>query len=255
VASTDLVKAEGYAALQIPEEDLNAIVEENLAGQKISEFDLDRIGMPAGGGTTWEVPTLEGSEAVKQLQGVIVYWKEARSFWKEKYSGANDPPDCSSPDAKTATGDPGYPVPVDENGRFICAQCPNAEFGTAIDDKGEPGPGQACKLQRQMFLLTPAALIPLVVSLPPTSVGEAKKYFLRLASAGVPYYSVVTQIALKAGQSKGGIKFSQADFTMGYRLEGEEATRIKDFAAKLRPAFEQVEVQANDVREEGGIEV
>jgi len=248
------VKPEDYAALAMPTEDLAVVIEENLAGQKISEFDLDRVKMPAGGGTSWEVPTLDGTEAVKELEGVIVYWKEGRSFWKEKYSGGSEPPDCSSPDAQFATGDPGVAVPTDEHGRFICAQCPNAEFGTAENDKGEKGPGQACKLQRQLFLLTPKSLLPLVVSLPPSSVAPAKKYMLRLAGFSTPYSSVITKIALAQEKSQGGITYSQATFALGEKLTPEDAEKVREFAAKLRPSLEQVEVRADEVAD-GGVEV
>lgn len=255
MAGTELIKPSEYAALAMPPEDLKAIVEENLAGQQIGEFDLDRIKMPAGGGKTWEVPTLEGEIATPELQGVIVYWKESRAFWKEAFSGGSDAPDCSADDAQFATGEPGVAVPTDESGRYICAQCPNAQFGTAINEKGEQGPGQACKLTRQLFLLTPQSLIPLVVSLPPTSVKAAKTYMLRLASGGIRYNQVITKISLKVEQSQGGIKYSQAQFEMGGRLEGDEADRIREFADRLRPSFERVAVVAEDLRAEGGVEL
>lgn len=241
-ASTDLVKPDNYAILSQPSGDLMEVIESNIGGQQLSEFDLDRISMPAGGGKTWEVPTLEGTEPQKEIEGVIVFYKDVRSFWKEEYSGGNEPPDCSSPDAQFATGDPGVAVPDDELGRHICAQCPNAQFGS--DKKGR---GQACKLGRMLFVVTPEDLLPVVVSLPPTSVRPAQQFFLRLARRGVPYHGVVTKIGLDQTDSNDGIKYSYATFSMAGRLDAEAAQTIKDYSEKLAPAFQRAELRGEDV--------
>lgn len=255
-AGTDLTKPSDYAALAINQGELMEIIEENLAGQSVGEFDLDRIKIPSGGGMAWEVPTLEGTEPKKEVYGVVVYWKEARAFWPTKFEGGNEPPACSAPDGQFApqSGEPGVAVPVNEQGQYICAQCPNAQFGTA--DGGE-APGQACKQTRQLFLLTPESLIPLVVSLPPTSVNPAKKFMLRLAGHGVKYSAIVTKIALEKDKNQGGIEYAKASFSMVEKLEEEAAERVAELAKVLRPIFERVEVRQDEVAEPagGGVEV
>jgi hypothetical protein len=256
MAGTDLVKPDDYAALSISKDELRDIVQENLAGQTIGEFDLDRIKMPAGGGTSWEVPGLEGTETKKEIFGVVLLHKESRSFWKEEYSGGSQPPDCSSPDAQFAppTGEPGVATPKDGRGFYICEQCPNAQFGTAKDGDG---PGQACKQTRQLFFLTPESIIPLIISLPPTSVKPARQYFLRLASHGVKASSVVTKITLVKDKNQGGIDYSKAEFAMAGRVDAEAALRISAYADELRPVFARVEAKQEEVSEPagGGVEV
>lgn len=256
MAGTDLVKPSEYAALAIDQQELLEIVQENLAGQQIGEFDLDRIKIPAGGGLTWEVPTLEGSEPKKEVYGVIVYWKEARAFWPKKFEGGNEPPACSAPDGQFAppSGEPGHEVPTNEHGFYICAQCPNSSFGSA--ENGE-GPGQACKQTRQLFLLTPESLIPLVVSLPPTSVAAAKKFMLRLAGHGVKYSAIVTKIGLERDKNQGGIDYAKASFSMAEKLDEGSALRVAELAKHLRPIFERTEIRQDEVAEPagGGVEV
>ncbi len=255
MAGTDLVKPAEYAALAIPQTELLEVIQENLAGQQIGEFDLDRIKIPSGGGLAWEVPTLEGSEPKKEVYGVIVHWKEARAFWPTKYEGGNEPPACAAPDGQFAPpiGEPGHDVPTNEQGFYICAQCPNSSFGSA--GKGTE-PGQACKQTRVLFLLTPESLIPLVVSLPPTSVAAAKKFMLRLAGHGVKYSSIVTKIALEKDKNQGGIEYAKAAFSMAEKLDEESALRVGELAKVLRPIFEQVELRQDEIREpEGAVEV
>ena len=232
-----------YAALGMRTADLMETIKANIGGQKLSEFDLDRVTIPSGGGIAWTVPTLEGEKALQEIEGVIVYWKDTRAFWKESFEsqGGGSPPDCSSPDAERAQGDPGVPTPKDNAGLYVCDACPNAQFGS---DPREGSNAQACKLVRQLFVLTPTDLIPIVVSLPPTSVGMAQKYFLRLSRAGVPYYSVITKIGLERAQSSGNIKYSKAVFSLSARLEGEAAGKIAAYAEAMRPAFERTVVQS-----------
>jgi hypothetical protein len=248
VASKDLVKVEEYAVMQVGSENLLETIQANLGGQSISEFDLDRVTIPSGGGGAWTVPSLEGEQVTPTLQGVVVYWKDTRSFWRESFesAGGGSPPDCSSPDAEYAQGDP-TPIgedaprtPATPDGLWICAQCPNAQFGS---DPREGSNAQACKLGRQLFLLPPDGLLPIVVSLPPTSVQEANKYFLRLAQRGKPYYTVVTSIGLEKATSGGNIKYSKAQFSMAAALEGEQADRVRAVAEAMRPAFERSTIQ------------
>src|SRR3954452_5608019 len=104
MASTEMVKPDAYRALQ-PDARTLEIVRENLRGEEISEFDLARVRMPAGGATNWEIPVLGGTEGSKAIEGLLVFSKFTRSYWILSYDElrGKDPPDCSSPDATLAT--------------------------------------------------------------------------------------------------------------------------------------------------------
>lgn len=194
----------------------------NLAGEGPSAGDLERIRVPAGGGTAWTIQGLDGEEMVKELAGIIVAWRDTRAYWSVpmEQSDGNLPPDCYSLDARTGTGKPGGD----------CQKCPLAQFGS---DAG--GPGQACKLVRQLFLIREENLLPEIVNLPPSSIKPARQYFLRLASKGVPCYSVVTRIGLEKTRNAQGIVYSRATFASGGWLSPEQARRAKEYAAMLEP--------------------
>lgn len=238
-SSTDLVEVKDYAALQQSPAQLNEIIKANLGNQKLSEFDLDRIGMPTGGRTKWTVPGLEGEEEVAELTGVIVHWKESRSYWTTSYedTGGGTPPDCSSRDAVRATSTEGFDpgAPKDPDGFFLCEGCPLAVYGS---DPREGSNSQACAQRRQLFLLTPEDILPVVVSLSPASLGAANKYFMRLSKAQVPYFAVVTTLTLE--QHAKPVKHSRAVFKMAQRLEGDHAEKIAQYAANMRPIFDSV---------------
>ena len=222
--STDLVPAGGdspYAVLRMETADIQELLRENLGGDTLNPNDLDRVKVPAGAGTRWEIPTISGTEAVQTIEGVIVHRASRRAYWPEKFSGANDPPQCFSDDGINGVGTPGG----------SCADCPLNQFGTA-------GDGKACKETRQLFVLTADSLIPVVVTIPPASLANVKAYFLRLLRNQLTPLDVVTNISLEKAQSKGGIDYSRVVLTAGGRLDLDATARLKAYAAELEPAFQ-----------------
>ena len=69
-----LAKIEEYAIVAMGDS-IADIMAENLGDDGLSEFSLDRIRIPAGGGIAFEIPTLEGSDSAKTIEGVVVGWK------------------------------------------------------------------------------------------------------------------------------------------------------------------------------------
>lgn len=217
----------GYLVLQ-KDSNIVEIVEENLGSEGVSSYDLDRVKIPAGGATAFEVPTLEGEESVKEIEGIIIFWKTARAYWPEKFNGENNPPQCSSVDGEVGQGTPGG----------YCSKCPLAQFGSA-----ENGKGQACKQMRQLFIVRENDILPLVLTLPPTSIKPVKQYFMRLASKGIKYTHAVTRITLEKAKSGEGITYSKAAFALVKQLEPAVCTKIDAFVESIRPMLETVAIE------------
>ena len=210
------------------------IIHANVGEGGISQFDLDSVKVPAGGGTAWEVPSLEGLQNVNALEGIIIHWHDTRGYWKGEYAGGSDPPQCSSQDCKTGEGDPGGD----------CASCPYSKFGSAV--KGE---GQACKQSRSLYLVRPGDILPIVVVLPPTSILPMRKYFLRLLSAAAPTYAVVTRLTLGKATSGGGITYSVATPASVSNLSDTDIGAMKQYAENLKGYLRNV-AEASQYEEE-----
>ncbi len=176
-------------------------------------------------------PTLDEQRAE------IARWVQEPIYWAKKFGGGNQPPDCMSSDMVRGMGKPGGD----------CLKCPMAEFGSAIGQDGSVRKGQACKHVRLLLFLRQDDLIPLLVSVPPSSVKGAKKYSLRLVGAGYPYQGVVTQIRLTKTKNSGGIEYGQMEFAMARKLEEKELANVMQIAAALKEVFAQVEVVETDV--------
>ena len=217
-------------ALQIvPSADMRALIETNLGGQLDLSL-LDRVKMPAGGGIAFEVPTIDGVDPRKAIEGVVLYVKFQNVYWAQALEDANGaPPDCVATDGRHGAGNPGG----------LCSTCPYNKFGSDADG----GRGKACRNNMLVFLQEKGKVLPLVVVLPPTSIPIMRKYLGQLTSIGTMYFHVVTRFALTTAQSKDGFKYSVIAPPIRvkeYELSEQEKIALENYRAGLIPALDGV---------------
>ena len=220
VETTEMTTVTGYAALA--GEDAFASLEEDLAGLQLT---FDRIKIPAGGSTAFEIPgDNDDTEMVKEIRGVILLHHPAYAFYRDKYQGGSNPPDCGTFNGIQGIGDPGG----------WCSTCPYNQFGS-----GE-GQSKACKNRRMIYILMENEMFPMVLSLPTGSLKEFTKYVKRQLSKGRKLSQIVTRITLKKASSASGITYSQAVFSFDRPLDADEkraiikvVDQVKDYAANL----------------------
>ena len=206
----------------------NYLVDEVNIGEMMSEEmegmtpSFDKVKIPAGGGTAYEIPgeDPDSPDMVKEFKAVIVYHHPMNVYYKDKYDGSNNPPDCSSMDGKTG---------LTAEGEIIdCMSCPNFKFGS-----GEDGKGKACKQKRRIYILREGEILPMLLTLPTGSLQEFSKYIMRLLNKGKKSNSVVTKFTLKKAQSS-GITYSQAVFTADRDLSPEERTAVAKMTDQIK---------------------
>jgi len=202
---------------------LNEAMSEDCAG---IELQLDRIKIPAGGSTAFEIPTGDSDEPemVKEITGVILFNHPANAYYKDKYTGGSNPPDCSSFDGIHGTGTPGG----------NCKTCPYNKFGSG------DGKSKACKNRRILYILREGQLFPVILNLPVGSSGAYKNYVKHLLTQRSSLSRVVTTISLKKAMSDSNIAYSQAVFKLVRQLTEDEVNslaplvdQMKTYAANL----------------------
>ncbi len=229
--SNELITREGSYAVTENIDVLTEALSELTENCQGLTFTLDRVKIPAGGGTVFEIPSPDGedsTEAVKEITGVIVYHHPCLAYYKEKYTGGNNPPECGSYDGITGIGTPGG----------SCADCPYNRFGS-----GE-GKGKLCKNRRLLYIETQSGgVFPIRISLPTGSLKAFTNYLKSQLSRGRKLSQVETKITLKKAVNANGIAFSQAVFTFVRMLDADEiktinmiADAVKVYAANQTPA-------------------
>lgn len=212
----------------------NLDFQEEMQGLNIT---FDRIKVPSGGGLAFEVPGENPDEPdlQKEFSAVILYHHPVLSYYKEKYTGGSEAPDCSSFDGINGV--------ERETGEIKkCKDCPLNVFGT-----GENG-GKACKTKRRIFILRANEMLPTILSLPTASIGDFSKYIMRLVSKGKKSNQVVTKFSLKKVQNAGGITYSKVVLATERDLNEEEmkniakmTEQVKAIASSLKENYESEE--------------
>jgi len=223
-----VVETSEFPFLQVmhtnPDVDLVEVMQENLGDEDFTIFDLDRVVVPSGGATTWEVPGLSGVEETKTLRGIIVAVQKSRGYWKEELEGEGTPPDCSSNDGETGFGEPGG----------SCLTCPLNQFGS-----GKNG-SKGCKEIKNVFLLTENSMLPVILQVPPTSLKALRKYSVQLTGADLRQLSgVVTEFTLQKTKSRSGFTHSAISLRMVADLTGEQKQSVKRFKEAIEHSLKK----------------
>lgn len=223
--SNEIVKKEENK-IQVNTE-MNEMIGEELAGLNI-QFPVIKV--PAGGGLAFEVPGDDPNspDLQKEFNAVILYHHPLLSYYKEKYTGGSQAPDCGSFDGVFGIGEPG--------GR--CAECPLNQFGT-----GENG-GKACKTKRRVFLLREGESIPTILTLPTGSLNDFSKYVMRLISKGKKSNQVVTKFSLTKAQNSGGIAYSKVVLTTAYDLTKDDIESISLMTEQVKALAKKQDLTA-----------
>lgn len=216
----------------------------NLAELFSEELDglrpsFEHIKIPAGGGLAYELPgeDPESPDTEKEFSAVILFHHPINSYYKEKFTGANNPPDCASIDGKLGVNS--------QTGECRdCKSCPLAKFGS-----GENG-GMACKQKRRMYLIREGEMLPMIMTLPTGSLGEFTKYVTRLVTKGMKANSVVTKFTLKRAQNSTGINYSQVVCSVDRPLTIEEKKNVAIMTEQIKTIAGTVSVIDSDTASE-----
>ena len=220
----------GSGFLALADLDMNESMAEELEGL---EGGFDRVKIPAGGATMFELPgdDADEPETVKEFSAVILYHHPVLQYYKEKYTGGSNPPDCGSFDGVNGEGDPGG----------VCAKCPLNQFGSGENN------AKACKNRRRIFLLREGEMFPLILSLPTGSMKEFSRYIKRLLSKGRKSNMVVTRFSLRKATS--GNAYSQAQFSIDRPLTSEEQILINSLTEQVKVYSRRVGFDAEEAAE------
>jgi hypothetical protein len=196
------------------------------------QFDFSRVKVPSGGQTSWELPDETVS---KELLGVIIDQFPINAYWVDKFSGANNPPDCASMDGKSGVDRDGIP--------HLCEQCPNNQWGSDQDGSN----GKACKNMRRVYLLLEGEALPILLTLPPSALKPFGDFMAKeiLCKGRLPYH-VVTKIGLTKATSKGGITFSLPTFAVDHTLDKETIGKLTSYTSNLRAMTRGVKITAGE---------
>ena len=203
--------------IALPEDDMA----DDMDGLQLS---FPQIKIPAGGALQFELPGDDPNdpEYAKTLEGVLLYSHNANAYWPagSEYD-EKVPPLCHSVDGKMGFGEPGG----------TCADCVLNQYGTS----GKGTNGKACKNMRTLYLLRSGEIMPIQISLPPTSIGPYTKFVnTAFIMRHRRIFTGVVRINLtRATNTRLGMDYSVANFTKLYDFEGQDLLQIRAYATSF----------------------
>lgn len=216
--------------------DLAEAVAEEMDG--LGAIPFDRVKIPSGGGLAFELPgeDEDSTESATELVGVILDHNPVNAYWKDKFSGGNEQPDCSSYDGKQGV--------VRETGEIrSCEDCPYNKFGS-------DNAGKACKNVHRVFMLREGSPVPLILSLPPTSLRYMRDYIgKRVLLKGFRCWQVLTKITLKKEKSKDGITYSRAAFAFVDKLTPEQEQQTAAMREMVKSTYRTIGINDDDYKQ------
>ena len=224
------------AIMRHSKEEMQRRMAANLAGRNFSEQDFESLSVPAGGGTFWTVPTVNGQDSVAVLEGIIIHQATSRVYWDQPYGrgGANgNMPACSSRDGITGVGNPGG----------NCYGCVYSQPGSADPDDPEAW-SRACREYRLVYLLFPERRLPCVLRIPPGSLGPRidqgiDSYGMRLFDFGLDLSGVITRFTLEKAIGSAG-EYSRVRVNPGAELSPDQAETVAAYTASLMPHLQVI---------------
>ena len=246
--TTDLTKTAGTELVEFnvadPEE--LAMLADELDG--IDGVAFERVKIPSGGGTTWEIPgdDPDNPETSREIVGVIVDDHPAAALWLDE---DDEQPAAYSLDGKTqilAEGtvercqQAGLPIPAAD-----LASCPYNQFGT-MHLIGKEGKGKATKNVWRLYVMREGAFLPILVSLPPTSLKGFKAFKVnRVVGKKLRLCDVVTKLTLRK-EGEGKSAYSIVQFAIVGVLSEEQRAAMTKAREGIRPMTRRVEIAPAD---------
>lgn len=206
-------------------------IEEEMDG--LGAIPFDKVKIPSGGGLAFELPgeDEDNPESATSIEGVILDHHPVNAYWKDKYQGGNEQPDCSSFDGKQGTDR--------ETGEIKqCSTCPFNQYGSDTEGKGK-----ACKNIHRTYILREGNPVPLILALPPTSLRFLRDYIAkRVLLKGMRCWEAITKITLKKEKSADGITYSRAAFTFVDKLTPQQIEEAKAMAEVIKTTTRTVPI-------------
>jgi len=208
--------------------DLDSIIEtyKYFAERRHEDSELKiptyRAKLPEGSGRFFEILTgaPEYDTTVDSFRGVVANFHNCNALFMNPEPG-REPPVCSSPD-----GVKGLDLLSGEI--KDCASCPNNQWGSGNGGRR----GKACKNMRRLYILVEGSNIPIVMTLPPTSIAAWEKY--KSVVLGVQRYTpydVVTEFSLSVAVNGAGTKYSVVSFSAVGALSTSDRSTVRGLAS------------------------
>lgn len=230
--------------------DLRALMDENMGeGATFGMRDIPRWTFPGSGNKQWVWNGPNGKEFRDSIEGVVLGQRTKRAFYATKYDGGGAPPDCSSDEGSTGRPrlfEDGTPdnLRIAANGDEIgfggeCAACPLNQWESGrLFDPTYHGSGKACAEYRDLLVMEPDGVVPVIIQLPSTALRDWSDFGMNLVRARTGLSRAVLHFTIDLPK---GATFGSLKVEIVGALTKETSASLKSFMPDLkRPSIPEL---------------
>lgn len=217
----------------------------------ITENLLQRIKVPTGGMSAFQVDELDGPQVYQHIDVILIAIKGRQKAWwasSLEDSGGGAPPTCTSKDGIHGVGN--NTIDADApSAKHLCSECPWNQFGSSRFGSAK---GKDCKDYSLLFFFRNGNRIPSVMTVPATSLKGLQNYILRLIDNGKRFEGVVTRLSLDQTQNASGIAYSKLAFGFESELDPASANQMVEIGKDFLGRIEEYDTFEEPAPAEGG---
>lgn len=248
------------AALNTESRQVKALIYNIQQAGGVTEADIRRVKNPSGGGIMLEIDNGKGKdpECVRDLVGVPILIASRRQLWGDKNLGSGDRPVCSSTDMihgvkrrddKTNAVDISeqiLQIAVPGGTEGLCAGCHFDQWDTAVNQKGEAGRGKRCQETRVIYFLRKGDILPIKVTIPPSSLGNFRKAIKALPDR---LDQCVVRLWITKDKNEEGVDFGLYNLEPVGTLDDDAVERLNAYRQLFAKVIENATAERTDASE------
>lgn len=203
-----------------------------------------QIKVPSGGGLAFEVQGEDENDAepMKQIDTVIVFTHRVSAYWPGTYGSGDDAakiPACSSMDGKT-----GFNPSTGEITQ--CESCPFNQYGSGVDENGNPKKGKACKNMRRIYMMMDGDPNLYLLTVPPTSIKDINKQLAKILASGTPYTGMIVSFTLEKTKNSTGTPYSKVLVKKSGLLPPAVAAQVVQLRGQIKQQYQSLAITLDD---------
>ncbi len=203
-----------------------------------------QIKVPSGGGLAFEVQGEDENDAepMKQIDAVIVFTHRVSAYWPGIYGSGDDAakiPVCSSMDGKM-----GFNPSTGEV--TACETCPLNQYGSGVDENGNPKKGKACKNMRRIYMMMDGDPNLYLLTVPPTSIKDINKQLAKILASGTPYTGMIVSFTLEKTKNSTGTPYSKVLVKKSGLLPPAVAAQVVQLRGQIKQQYQSLAITLDD---------
>lgn len=252
---TNEIAIGGVGEIELTADQLSQLIAAEMRADESAhayKFIPTRIAMPSG---KPPYQFSDGETNFSEFSAVIAVGQMARAYFPSK-DALGLPPVCSSNDGivgrLTENISPGQKQAAMEqivvhpglrfgsNKPIACRDCPLAQWGSGANG------GQACKDLRRLLLLVDGWSMPVILTLPPTSIKNFDKFSSTRSMKKQGYFTCLVKFGLTDGSSKRGAKYPVVTIAKIDELDTMQQITVLNLRKQFAELVRTIEIDASD---------